>query len=90
MENEKIIYRNLERSTPNLEKNKSYLMFNEKCYSNDILPTYTNIEYIQLFILSQLNRQQICSTIYIYNLNTMLFLIEDLQKKSAIEIIKII
>ena len=25
------------------ERNKSHLMFNETCYDNDILPTYTNI-----------------------------------------------
>ena len=42
--NEKIIYRNLERSTLKLERSKSYLMFNETCYINDILPTYTNIK----------------------------------------------
>ena len=32
--NEKIIYRNLERNTLKLERNKSYLMFNETCYNN--------------------------------------------------------
>ena len=31
-------------TTLNLEKNKSHLMFNELCYKNDILPTYTNID----------------------------------------------
>ena len=38
----KIIYRNLERNTLKLEKKKALLMFNETCYNNDILPTYTN------------------------------------------------
>ena len=42
-DNEKIIYRNLERITKKLENNKSHLMFNETCYNNDIFPTSTNI-----------------------------------------------
>ena len=42
-DNEKIMYRNLERNTLKLERNKFHLMFNETCYNNNILPTYTNI-----------------------------------------------
>ena len=45
---EKIIFRNLERNTLKLEKN---LMFNETCYNNDILPTYT---YMIILFLSEL------------------------------------
>ena len=40
----KATYRNLERSTLKLEKNKSHPMFNETCYNNDILPAYTNVK----------------------------------------------
>ena len=43
-DNEKTLYRNMERFTLKLEKkNKSHLMFNKASYNNDILPTYTNI-----------------------------------------------
>ena len=45
---EKTIYRNLERSTLKLERNKSHPMFNELCYNNDILPTYTTIWVTEL------------------------------------------
>ena len=42
--NKKTLYRNLERSTLKFEKNKSHAMFNETCYNNDILPTYTDLK----------------------------------------------
>ena len=35
MDNEKIIYRNLERNTLKLERNKSHLMFHQTCYNNN-------------------------------------------------------
>ena len=40
-------FRDLERNTLKLERNKSHLMFNETCYNNDILPTYTNMKLYQ-------------------------------------------
>ena len=39
----KLLGRNLERTTLKLERNKSYLMFNETCYNNNILPNCTRI-----------------------------------------------
>ena len=42
-DDEKTIYRNLERCTLKLEKKKSHFMFNESHYNNVILLTYTNI-----------------------------------------------
>ena len=34
--NEKTLYRNLERSTLKLERNKTHLMFNETCYNKNL------------------------------------------------------
>ena len=45
-DNEKIIYRNLERKILKLEGDKSHLMFNETCYNNDILPIHTNMIWL--------------------------------------------
>ena len=41
-----IIYRNSERSTLKFEKNRSHFMFNETCYKANILPTYTETNFL--------------------------------------------
>ena len=43
-DNKNKLLRNLERSTLKLERNKSHLMYNEACHSDDILPKYTIIK----------------------------------------------
>ena len=47
-DNEKIIFRNLERSTLKLEKNKSHLMFNETCYNNNEINVYNLFQVCEL------------------------------------------
>ena len=46
--NKKTLYRNLKHTTLELEKKDAHLMFNETCYSNEVLLMHTNIKLKKL------------------------------------------